>query len=62
MPFVQENYKPSTLAGYKNLWEAYLSARLDKIVLRDFRTVDAANLLGACLSNAKTGFSRTKNQ
>lgn len=45
LPFVEENYKPSTLAGYKNLWEAYLSARLSKIVLRDFRTVDAANLL-----------------
>jgi integrase len=45
LPFVEENYKPSTLAGYKNLWEAYLSARLNKIVLRDFRTVDAANLL-----------------
>jgi hypothetical protein len=45
LPFVEENYKPSTLAGYKNLWDAYLSARLDKIVLRDFRTVDAANHL-----------------
>jgi integrase len=45
LPFVEENYKPSTLAGYKNLWEAYLSARLNNIVLRDFRTVDAANLL-----------------
>ena len=44
LPFVEENYKPSTLAGYKNLWEVYLSARLSKIVLRDFRTVDAANL------------------
>jgi integrase len=45
LPFVEENYKPSTLAGYKNLWEVYLSARLSKIVLRDFRTVDAATLL-----------------
>ena len=45
LPFVEENYKPSTLAGYRNLWEAYLSTRLSKIVLRDFRTVDAANLL-----------------
>lgn len=44
LPFVEENYKPSTLAGYKNLWGAYLSARLSKFVLRDFRTVDAATL------------------
>jgi len=45
LPFVEENYKPSTVAGYKTLWRIYLAPRLGKIVLRDFRTVDAANLL-----------------
>lgn len=45
LPFVEENYKPSTVAGYKTLWKIYLSPRLGKITLRDFRTVDAANLL-----------------
>jgi hypothetical protein len=45
MPFVEENFKPSTVAGYKHLWEHYLSPRLSKTVLRDFRTVDAATLL-----------------
>jgi integrase len=45
MPFVEENFKPSTATGYKTLWDLYLEPRLTKIVLRDFRTVDAANLL-----------------
>jgi integrase len=45
LPFVEENFKPSTCAGYKSLWEMYLAARLKGIALRDFRTVDAARLL-----------------
>jgi integrase len=45
MPFVEENFKPSTIAGYKHLWGHYLSPRLQNVVLRDFRTVDAANLM-----------------
>jgi integrase len=45
MPFVEENFKPSTVAGYKHLWRHYLSPHLQNVVLRDFRTVDAANLM-----------------
>jgi integrase len=45
LPFVDENFKPSTCAGYKSLWEMYLAPRLTGIALRDFRTVDAAVLL-----------------
>ena len=45
LPFVEENYKPSTLAGYKSTWEMYLAGRLEKVILRDFRTVNAATLL-----------------
>jgi integrase len=45
LPFVEENLRPSTAAGYKYLWEAYLASRLDQTALLDFRTVDAANLL-----------------
>lgn len=45
MPFVEENFKPSTVAGYKHLWEHYLAPRLTRLVMRDFRTVHAANLL-----------------
>jgi integrase len=45
LPFGEENFKPSTIAGYKKMWEAYLSPRLTNILVREFRTVDAANLL-----------------
>jgi hypothetical protein len=31
--------------GYESYWNSYLKPRLEKITLRDFRTVDAANLL-----------------
>ena len=45
LPFAEENFKPSTAEGYKSLWKMYLSARLDRIIVRDFRTVDAGGLL-----------------
>jgi integrase len=45
LPWVRENCKPSTIAGYEFYWNNYLEPRLQKISLRDFRTVDAANLL-----------------
>ena len=37
--------KPSTQHGYAKLWNKHLKLRLGVIVLRDFRTVDAANVL-----------------
>jgi integrase len=45
LPFVEENFKPSTSAGYKNIWEDYVKPHVGSGVLRDFRTVDAATLL-----------------
>lgn len=45
LPFVKENYKPSTAIGYEKIWKKHLAPRLRKIMLRDFRCVDAANLL-----------------
>jgi integrase len=45
LPFVRENYKPSTSIGYDKIWKKHLAPRLHKIALRDFRTVDAASLL-----------------
>ncbi len=55
--FIEENYKPSTIGGYKSLWRTYLSSRLKKIILRDFRTVDAAQLLNDI--HRTTGLGRT---
>jgi len=43
-PYTRGNLKPSTVHGYSKLWEA-LSPRLGDVRLRDFRTVDAANML-----------------
>jgi integrase len=43
--FVEENYKPSTLAGYKHLWGKYIAPHVGKTIVRDFRTVDAAVLI-----------------
>jgi len=45
LPFVKENYKPSTSVGYEKIWKKHLAPRLSRIALRDFRTVNAANLL-----------------
>jgi integrase len=43
-PYARGNLKPSTIHGYSKLWEA-LSPRVGDVRLRDFRTVDAANML-----------------
>ena len=45
LPFANENCKPSTYVAYKTQWDSYLAPRLRDIVLRDFRTVDAATVL-----------------
>jgi integrase len=45
MPWVKENCRPSTANGYEKLWHSCLLPRLGGKMLRDFRTVDAANLL-----------------
>jgi integrase len=44
LPWARENCKPSTISGYETLWKTYLAPYLRDISLRDFRTVDAANL------------------
>jgi integrase len=44
LPYVRDNCKPSTYSGYKTQWMMYLSSRLTKDALRDFRTADAARL------------------
>ena len=45
LPYAERELKPSTVYGYKGLWRMYLRPRLTKINLRDFRCVDATNLL-----------------
>jgi integrase len=45
LPYCERELKPSTTHGYKGLWRMYLKPRLDKISLRDFRCVNATELL-----------------
>jgi integrase len=55
LPWARENCKPSTVAGYETLWKTYLVPYLRKISLRDFRTVDAANLFAEIYYQHKIG-------
>ena len=57
LPWIRENCKPSTIHGYEFVWASHLEPRLRKVALRDFRTVDAANILTE-LYRAR-GFGRT---
>jgi integrase len=61
LPFVEENFKPSTAKGYKTLWKIYLAPRLGKIALRDFRTVDAGTLLADIYRQHELGRSTLKH-
>ena len=45
LPYAERELKPSTVHGYKGLWRMYLKPRLTRINPRDFRCVDATNLL-----------------
>jgi integrase len=60
LPWAKVNCKPSTVAGYQTLWNTYLSPYLQKISLRDFRTVDACNLFAEI--HRQKGIGRTTLQ
>jgi integrase len=45
LPFAEKELKPSTAHGYKSLWQMYLRPRLTEISVRDFRCVDATQIL-----------------
>jgi integrase len=47
LPYAERELKPSTAYGYKGLFRMYLKPRLESTGLRDFRCVDATNLLAA---------------
>ena len=56
----RENCKPSTVAGYEVYWKLFLSTRLENIALRDFRTLDAANLLAELQRSKNRGRTMLK--
>jgi integrase len=47
LPFVKKELSPSTAYGYAGVFRMYLRPRLTNINLRDYRCVDATNLLAA---------------
>ena len=60
LPWARENCKPSTVAGYETMWNTYLRPHLQKITLRDFRTVDAAKMFAEI--HRQQGIGRTTLQ
>ena len=45
LPWAEEQKRPSTHKGYKDIWSVHLKARCGSIRLRDFRTCDGERLL-----------------
>ncbi|MGB8592758.1 MAG: hypothetical protein WA755_00070 [Candidatus Acidiferrales bacterium] len=45
LPWAERELRPATAHGYRALWKGYLRPRLQESILRDFRCVDATNLL-----------------
>src|SRR5262249_55220629 len=56
LPFTKDNLKPSTCHGYEFIYRRYLALHLGKVILRDYRTVDATNLLAKI--HRQTGIRR----
>jgi integrase len=50
LPFARENFKPSTINGYEKLWRT-IKSHVGDTIMRDFRTVDAGNLLSKFAQN-----------
>jgi integrase len=46
LPFVKSNKRPSTYAGYRNMWNLYLKDRCE-ITLREFRTFEGESILNS---------------
>lgn len=47
LPAMKECLKPSTVRGYDIVFRCYLKPHLNRVALRDFRCVDATNLMAA---------------
>ena len=61
LPYVEENFKPSTFMGYRTLWETYIKSLVGDISVRDFRTVNAASLLLAIHRKHEIGRTTLKH-
>jgi integrase len=61
LPYAQAKLKPSTAHGYRGIARMYLSPRLAKITLRDFRPVDGTRLLEALFCDHGLGRKSLRN-
>ncbi|MGB7283325.1 MAG: site-specific integrase [Candidatus Acidiferrum sp.] len=61
LPYAERELKPSTVYGYRGVWRMYLKPRLASIALRDFRCVDATNLLAAIHEHHRLGRTTLKH-
>jgi integrase len=57
LPHAETECKPSTVNGYKATWKMYLAAGLENVSMREFRCVDATNLLAD--THRQHGIGRT---
>jgi integrase len=46
-PHIKAERKPATAVAYDSIWKPYLCGHLESAIMRDFRCVDATNLLAA---------------
>src|SRR2546422_517952 len=58
LPYLAERRKPSTLRGYRQIWESRIRPRLGDVQLRDFRTYDSTKLLAEIARQAPSKLSR----
>ncbi len=58
LPFVQENMKPSTVSGYKQIWSQHLEGHFGEMTLQGYRTHVGSQFL---LTLTKTQGRRTLN-
>src|ERR1039458_8668563 len=58
LPFVQENMKPSTVSGYKQIWSQHLKAHFGEMTLQGYKTHVGSQFL---LTLTKTQGRRTLN-
>lgn len=45
LPYVQRSKRPSTVKGYRDIWNVHIKARIGEISLREFRPADGTRLL-----------------
>ncbi len=61
LPYVDRELKPSTAYGYRSLWRMYLGPHLPDIAMRDFRCVDATNVIAAIHREHRIGRSTLRH-